>query len=321
MNSKKSFLIFVLVINLSTVFGVIRCDYWNSYYGYNCDVYLYNPNGLNDFEYINGTHILGFTDNDVTSFSTYSGSVTPNIPSIICSTFKNLDSMKFMGMEITTIDDYSFFDCLSVKKLDFFYNPIFTVHEKAFNRNLDLEILVFNANNFTTLPENVFQYQQRLELLTIINTGITDLPEKIFCPLTNLKNLELDSNHLTNLRPEWFVNLQNLEGLSMKFNFITDFPKNVFSQLTKLRGLSAHGNQLKIIHADSFGFLPNFNRIVISYNLVDAIDENLIDYTGLTTIEMDHNICATGNIVDESISRDYMRSALRECFKNYWAHI
>ena len=317
MSLKVVFTIFIFAINFNAILCQLSCNYNTTSYGYTCELYIYNPNGLNNFGSIDGTHLPGYTDNNVECIIVTPGSISPNIPSAICLKFKYIYFMLLRSMGIQRVDDYSFISCNGMRHLDLTGNSISTVHEKAFIRNLNLFSIIFRGHNLSTLPENVFQYQQQLVSLAIASSVLQDLPTKIFWPLTGLEVLDLEYNRLQILRPEWFENLQNLEHLYLPGNFITDFPKNVFSHLTKLTLLYAHGNRLKMIHADSFGFLPNLKNIYIYSNLVDAIDENLIDYTGVTNIDMNGNICATGDIRDDSISRDYMRAVLRECFNNY----
>lgn len=317
MNSKVVLAIFIFVINFSEIIGQMTCNYNNTVYGYTCHLFINNPNGLNNFGVIGGTHLPGYTDSSVAKITIMPGSISPNFPSYICLKFKNIKEMTIRSLGLTRIDDYAFIGCTGLLDLELFNDPINTIHEKAFIRNLDLQRLWLYGNNITTLPVNVFQYQQRLDYLFIMFNDIKDLPENIFRPLVNLKALDLSSNNLKFLRPEWFETLSNLSDLFIPGNYISDFPKNIFSPLKSLYGFIAFGNKLKMIHADSFGFLPNLTYFSVDTNFIEAIDENLIDYTGITTIIMIGNTCATESIEDDSANRDYMRAMLRECFNNY----
>lgn len=75
-----------------------------------------------------------------------------------------------------------------------------------------------------------------------------------------------------------------MKYLYMASNFITDIPKNAFVNLQNLDSFSVASNNIKMIHADSFGFLPNLKYINVDNNQVNAVDENLIDYTGVSLI-------------------------------------
>lgn len=317
MNSKVMLTIFILAINFNLIFGQISCNYNVTVFGYTCDLVINNPNGLNNFASIGGVHVPGHLDSDVIRIMTTSGSISTNIPSIICSKFKNIQWMYLQSIGIRRIDDYSFIDCTAMRLLDFRFNEISFVHEKAFNRNLNLLYLYFHNNQLTTLPENVFQNLQRLEILWFDYNNIADLPPKIFRPLTSLNSLDFKSNQLRSIRPEWFELLPSMKYLYMASNFIADIPKNAFVNLKNLDSFSVASNNIKMIHADSFGFLPNLKYINVDNNQVNAVDENLIDYTGVSRVNMLGNFCANKDISDSSISRDYMRAEMRECFNNY----
>lgn len=317
MNSKIFFSVFIWTLNFSDIIAQLSCNYSFTGLGYTCELVINNPNGLNNFGSIGGTHLPGYTEMSVEMIKVAPGSISTNFPSVICLKFKNIKQMTLWTLGITRIDDYSFIGCTKLTKLQLLDNPIISVHEKAFNKNLDLLYIDLFKTNLTTLPEYVFQYQQQLEFLMIGFSNIEDLPANIFKPFKNLKILDLSDNKLKLLRLEWFVNLTNVVELFIKSNHIAEFPKNVFTQLKSMHTLIAYDNRLKMIHADSFGFLPNLTSILVDVNKIEAIDENLIDYTGITTFIMFGNLCANDNIDDYSEDRYLMRAMLRECFNNY----
>jgi len=74
-------------------------------------------------------------------------------------------------------------------------------------------------------------------------------------------------------------------------------------------------NKLKVIR--SFGILPKLNTIYLETNQIDAFDQNFIDDTGLTTLNMSNNLCANFSIYDSSAARIQMRLELLNCFENY----
>lgn len=321
MNLKVFYLVFVFAINFDVIFGqeeFVSCRfYMDSTYGYMCEPLIYNPNGLNNFVSITGTHLPGYSDNNVANIKGTLGSNTLNIPSIICQRLRNSWSMELKYYGIQRIDDYSFNDCTILSVLSLGYNSIHTISAKAFNRNSVLEHLFLEHNKISSLPENVFLNQYNLTNLLLTGNKIIDIPKNTFKPLKKLRYLLLDANQISNLQFEWFENLSNLAYLNLNNNFITNLPKNIFSQLKLIDYIGVAGNNLKTIHADSFGFLPRLEWIDAYNNQINAIDENLINYTVVRRIDLRSNFCASRSIFDDSILRDYMRAELSLCFYNY----
>ncbi|KAL7043529.1 hypothetical protein ACKWTF_001559 [Chironomus riparius] len=243
MNLKSIFSFLIFAINFDAIFGRLSCNYVVLPSGYTCNLTINNPFGLNIFVNINGTHVSGYTDSDVLRVVRAAGSNTPNIPSIICSKFMNVEHIELQSITIFNVDDYSFAGCTALTFLTLAGNFVSTIHENAFQRNLNLHTLYLLRNQLTTLPENVFQHQQKLNTLC--------------------------------------------------------------------------GNSLTTIRADSFGFLPNLVFADVTFNAINAIDENFINNTDISRIDMRGNFCANKDIFDPSISRDIMRADLRECFNNF----
>ncbi|CAG9798470.1 unnamed protein product [Chironomus riparius] len=317
MNLKSIFSFLIVAINFDAIFGRLSCNYVVLPSGYTCNLTINNPFGLNIFVNINGTHVSGYTDSDVLRVVRAAGSNTPNIPSIICSKFMNVEHIELQSITIFNVDDYSFAGCTALTFLTLAGNFVSTIHENAFQRNVNLHTLYLLRNQLTTLPENVFQHQQKLNTLWLDSNGFDDFPLQIFWPLTGLVNLDIGFNQFRTITPDWFKYLQNLRSLNIQYNLISDFPKNAFNELKSLNSFLSSGNSLTTIRADSFGFLPNLVFADVTFNAINAIDENFINNTDISRIDMRGNFCANKDIFDPSISRDIMRADLRECFNNF----
>ncbi|CAG9798423.1 unnamed protein product [Chironomus riparius] len=189
--------ILIILVNFRPSLGqFLSCNYRNNdTYGYTCDLTIQNPNGLNNFASIGGTHLTGKTNNDVRRVLGLIGSNTTNVPSIICDKFQNSINVELYSVGIKTIDD------------------------KAFKNSLNVIYL--------------------------------------------------------------------------------------------------HNNKLKITQSDPFRSLFKLKTIYLQQNQIEAIDEKVIDNTGVQRLDITNNLCANQNIFDNSTSRMSMRLALLNCFKKF----
>ena len=320
MNLKIVVSILLVFVNFDPSFGQeISCEYRiESSFGYLCIISIENPNGLNNFTEIKGTHLAGKNDDDVRYIYGYAQS-SLNIPSIICDKFKFITRISLSSSGIEKIDEYSFKNCKNLRSLGIDTNNITKVDEKSFIQNLELQTLFMNSNPLSELPENVFANQHKLNNLVLYSNEFSDLPKNIFKSLINLNELWFRQNQLKSLRVEWFENLENIKTLYLEANQIEELPKNVFSSLKNLREIQLGNNTLKVIHSDSFGVLPNLTNVFIGNNQINAIDERFVDNTGVELLDMRGNLCANFIIYDSSSSKYQIRNALQTCFDNYKA--
>lgn len=315
----KVYYILLLFFNFNRVIigqtGSISCTYSNSG-NYTCALAINNPNGFNNFSYINGTHLTGLNDDNVLHVRTTS-TISTNVPSIICEKFKSLQSISLNRLQINKIDEYSFKECQNILYISLSFNKISVVDEKAFNNNLILRELWLYNNLIANLSVNVFLNLHNLKHLRININNITDLPANIFKPLKTLDSIAINKNKISKLRMEWFEDMKILRALWIGENFIEKFQKNIFAPLKNLLWFYSETNKLSVIQADSFGTHPNLKIISFANNQITAIDEQFIDNTGVTDFAMVGNICSDANITDTSTTRDFMRTELRQCFENY----
>jgi len=131
--------------------------------------------------------------------------------------------------------------------------------------------------------------------------------------LSALKSFHIDYNSIEILNSTWFENLQYLEFLNLAFNQISNLPKNIFAVLINLSEIWLAGNKLKIIHSDYFGNNLELAKIDLRANMIRAVDEKLIDYTGVNKIYMKDNVCSQ----EEINGRNQLMKTLQRCFKNY----
>ncbi|XP_070494579.1 leucine-rich repeat-containing protein 15-like [Chironomus tepperi] len=319
--SKKMLKFLVLLLNFSLIFGqnaAISCRFSSQGTNYNCNLSINNPNGLNNFTQINGTHLEGRSDEDVVGVLPEAGSSSINIPSIICSRFRNIRTVVLTNIGLQRVNRNSFNNCKMLSGLYLNDNRINFIESGSFGENPELLNLWIYSNELTTLPENLFFNQSKLLDLDLTENRIADLPANIFRPLTNLQELYLYANQITNIRPQWFDSLENLQFLFLNENQIEELPENAFKGLKNLEVFGLDDNNLKVIHSESFGIHPKLNVIYLMRNQIYAVDELLFNNTEmLNYLFFTGNVCADVDINDALDNREHMMNILEPCFENY----
>jgi len=311
-------LILIVSLKIAIIFAqidVLACNYTILVSKYSCLLTIKNPNELNYFININGSHLGGYRDENVKRIV---GNFQPKlsyIPSRICQKFKNIESMDFTRSSIKKLDKNSFKDCKKLSSLILDLNKITKIDNNTFSMNHNLKILeIYKA---TILPENMFLRQHNLETLVLIMKSGFQLPDNIFEPLENLKIFEFKRSKITNLKINWFQSLKNLEILDLSWNKISNLPKDIFSPLKNLLSLSLDHNSLQIIKFDSFGFLPKLEALSLQYNRITAIQRLFIEKSGVRFIAMTNNGCSSESSYDNTTARRFLMLSLKMCFDNY----
>lgn len=174
------------------------------------------------------------------------------------------------------------------------------INENSLKNCKNLERLQLGWNKIKKLPENAFASQSKMNYLWLNDNQLTKLHEKSFANLTNLNQLNLDCNELEVLPNGIFAAMQNLQFLFLNNNKLTALHKAWF------------GDEVKML---KFLFFAN-NKII-------SIDEEIFDKNrDLNQIEGFKNSCTESSNVSEGINdfevtRPKIKSALKNCFKNY----
>lgn len=264
----------------------LNCTYTNividgtTHYG--CYLTVNNPDGRDDFTTIEGMHLEGRTDADVTAVlrNLYT-SRTTNFPQIICSQFANLESVDFSWMDVEELTENTLAGCTNLRWLRFWLNEIHTIHERAFANNRFLRYLDLDTNRFESLSENVFD---GLDLwgLELSGNAIT-IPNNLFSNLNNLTLLFLMDMGLTEINSQWLANLQNLETLSFFDNQLMAIDNTTFANLRNLKALEISRNPFESISSGAFSQLTNLIELFMAGVGIDEINSDW--FTTLTNLE------------------------------------
>lgn len=172
--------------------------------GYACSLFIHNPNAFDEFEAIDGDHLAGRNNEDVTTLTAFYQN-TRIIPSILCATFPNLQVVFVMQSNLEDLREASFADCANLEVLYLHDNWINAVPDFTFRNNPNLRQLELGMNWIETLSENSFAGSA-------------------------IENLDIDANRLSELRQEWFGPInETLVTLDAVGNIIGTLGDDAFS--------------------------------------------------------------------------------------------
>lgn len=110
---------------------ILQCRFGLYDQDYTCSLQIFNPLGRENFEIIEGEHMEGRSNNDVTHL--YSGyGNTLNVPEIICQQFPNLVEISLLADQIEYIDHLSFSRCERIERIWLYANLIETIPDFVF---------------------------------------------------------------------------------------------------------------------------------------------------------------------------------------------
>lgn len=233
-----SLVIFLSVIGICVVSANVngRCEYtaWSST-SYECRMSTELFKRETDLTNINGTHIEGFNDDNVTDLVAVTGSIMPVTPIIFCEKFPNIRNLILMRVQMHIITNNSFSACLRLQILYLSFNRIRVIEADAFRNNVELINLHIPDNEIMRIEDNAFRN------------------------LVNLYDLELTRNRLTEINQATFRGLTNLTIFSVQGNSIAELNAGVFSDMVNVRILLLFSNSIRRIHPDFLETLPNGN--------------------------------------------------------------
>ncbi|XP_070507779.1 carboxypeptidase N subunit 2-like [Chironomus tepperi] len=278
---------------------------------YACYLNIYNPLGFDNFTTIDGAHLDGRTDEDVTAILGNPTSKTLNIPRILCSMFSNALYLDYSWLEILSVGENELRSCRGLETILLRGNKIADVHVNAFSNNLRLININFEYNQLQTLPEGVFRNLLNLHTLELSNNPFSLIPGGLFNGLTSLKRLHMESTRITELNHQWFTALEGLHRLIVSNNLITELREDILISLKELRLFDISGNRLydniapgvfrfstNLIHLILtetritklnllwFQNFQNLSSLYVNSNEIASIPDNIFENSNLTTLKI-----------------------------------
>lgn len=289
----RLFLLFVLLFSSINVGKCkVTCTYELNFFDYACRLNNQVINSINDTLEIDGTHLAGFGDQNVTALRT-SSSVIKIFPSqfplkfrnmrgvflenVSFETFgesfencENLRTISFLQNPIKFIPSGIFNNCTNVTSLNFVGTEISQVHELAFENLEELKRLSLKGGKLFDLEQNVFENLSKLETLDLSENIIENLPGEIFWPLTELLTLDISNNNISIINQDCFRNNAKLSSLNLDGNrlqFLNEEESStIFENLISLKVLSMRNNN--IFRLPAFKGLENLEKLDLSSNIL-----------------------------------------------------
>ncbi|CAG9798454.1 unnamed protein product [Chironomus riparius] len=240
------------------------------------------------------------------------------IEEILPLTFNSLINLKSLYLHYNLVEEVqpeTFSSLNNLVTLNFNYNKIIKLVPKSFESLVHLTSLYLDHNQIEEIQPDIFSPLINLKTLDLFKNQIEELLPKTFKSLISLSELYLSSNNISRIYYDSFESLEKLLILQLQYNQIDELPRNFISSSKQLPKIDLNNNKLKVIH--SFGVLPKLITVNLQNNQIDAFDQDLIDDTGVVTLDMRNNSCANFVITDRTSLRLDMRMKLLNCFSNY----
>lgn len=290
---------------------------------------------------VSGVHIEGRTDESVTRVLVSETANLTEIPTIIFSTFENLEVFTVSSNNVRRI--YLPYCGPRVREVSINYNSIPLLQNGAFRGCRSIEILQIIGNDHERIEENVFddlpmlhqlimfnntiveiqghwlRYQHQLEVLRLDRSTITSIQPSSFQCKDILFFLGLRDNRLERIATGTFTNMLSLRELDLGTNLIHVIEEGAFANLPLLQRLHLVGNQIVVLDSKFFGTsFPNLQHLDLGSNQINAVDVHAFTrFPALRTMFGDFNICFSYNFfVTVSIEADVF-PYLETCFINF----
>lgn len=174
-----------------------------------------------------------------------------------------------------------------------------------------------NTTTTTIIPSILCNSFRFADHLSIINSFIGYVSPNALRSCAVLTILNLSNNKITDLAPNAFENNKFIRTLVLDQNYLMDLPDGIFKPLIHLQNLEINQNFLQIIQTDVFSNHPVLESIRLDYNMITALSPALINNTGIKSISLYSNICASGYFYN--MSRENLTISLQKCLDNYEA--
>lgn len=235
-------------------------------------------------------------------------------PSELIAGLSRLQEVDLSKNSLKSLEEFDFAGLPRLRKLNLADNQIETISETTFHNSTQLQNVNLANNNLERIGERTFQGLNRLQYLDLENNNLTELPDLIFdrtrlkvleninlaknrftvAPLKSLQkqyfflsSVDLSSNQLTELPADDSI-LVNIKKLDLSFNRLSPSTvKNILSEPKTVRELNLAGTGIASVSSLETPFLQKLN---LSYNEIDAVDEHVFDRATLVEeLDLSHN--------------------------------
>lgn len=169
---------------------------------YECTMTINNPNGI-EFDAVGGTHLDGFTNEDVLVVNAYYGQ-SSIVPSVICRQFPNIFHLTVMGLGVEELTPAAFANCGNLTEIFLVFNEITAVPANTFSGCPRLDYIELSRNNINQLNANSFA-GTALSFIVIDYNQINEFNQEWFTAVNGtLRHLELLNNQIREIGADAF---------------------------------------------------------------------------------------------------------------------
>lgn len=256
---------------------------------YICTLEIFNNDTSADFELIDGEHLNGFTNTNVTSIRA-SMQLTANIPPVICRQFPNLRQIYIVLSGVQVIDQSSFAGCPHLQNLLLYLNNITEIPSMTFSNNQNLMHVDLSENKIESFTNESFSGITMITLTLNGNRLKTFNGSWLSGSSNSLLMLSLYSNDITQLVSGAFMSFRNIVSIDIAGNLIQDMPLNVFDGLGNLQLLSMYQNRLGFLRPEWFRTLESLNQLRLEFNQISNLPIGVFEGNGrLQMLWMSYN--------------------------------
>lgn len=280
-----AFLFFTIFATVCVVEGTICTFTLQPDGNYSCSID--NQNILTEAAMlpIQGDHLIGYGDSDVT-WLLASNSTISIFPSLIIDRFISLRLIALLDVGITSFNN-PIINCQNVELLLLDFNNFSSVSGGIFRNCTNLRSLTMMWGLISSITNTGFEGLSGLQNLLLRNNQIRDLNPSAFAQLSSLTQIAISDNLIEELSPGIFGSSPLLESLDLSNNRIVSWNSSILQNNVNVRSLTLTGNLIQTVDGNAFANLQNLQALTLGSNLEEI--PVLSNLGQLETLGLDSN--------------------------------
>ncbi|XP_078337293.1 uncharacterized protein LOC111137043 [Crassostrea virginica] len=252
----------------------------------NCEIRSIDENAFD------GLKIL----NNLLLSNNYIGRIPVKLPKLLMYLYMT-------GNQVEILNNNTFANLTSLKRLHLGNNKILTLFQGAFAGLNNLEELELHGNRINTLPKRLFSPFSNLVTLTLQQNRLRMIQNSTmtFSSMTSLKYLNLSDNGCSYVPISLFSNLKSLLELYLKGNKLGKYLLNnaegkLFSGLRTLKILDLSSNQIHTFSSLLFSDMRSLEKLNLEDNWIPGLESNIFSHSkSLQTLDLSSNMISILN--------------------------
>lgn len=214
--------------------------------------------------------IVAPNNDEITSITFAVPSHYPEFPSVVFTTFPNLNRVHLMSTGIEVLEESDFINATAVERLRIELNQIKRITKTAFAHPMNLELLELPANGIKEIENFAFATLKNLSKLDLQQNNLTVISEHIFAGASNLMEVYLNDNQIYEIREGAFY-LEKLARIYLQDNQLKSLSPDVLTGTPQLYGIDLSNNRLESVQ-NVFDKCGNLTIIGLNGNQIESLD-------------------------------------------------